>query len=265
MSGSLVCVGIGMKLAAHITPICQSHIENADIVFSLLSCGITEKWLEQKHHNIVNLQDYYAIGKPRNITYKEMVSAILTEVRSGKRVVAAFYGHPGVFACVAHRAIKKANDDGFNAFMEPGISAADCLFAELAIDPGKVGIQHFETSQFMFYKRVIDPSAYLVLWQLGMAGDRSLSKVVTDKRYRQVLMSLLCETYPADHEVILYETATIPLESVRNERVALSQLPFVEVSQQTTLVVPPSQKIEKNDLILKQLAGIDKQYLQLVE
>ena len=47
------------------------------------------------------------------------------------------------------------------------------LFAALGIDPGKVGCQYFETSQYMFYQRQIDPSAYLVLWQVGVAGDKS--------------------------------------------------------------------------------------------
>ncbi len=265
MSGSLVCVGSGMKLAAHITPISNSHIEQADVVFSLLSCGITEKWLEQKHSNIINLQDYYAIGKSRNITYQEMVTAILTEVRLGRKVVAVFYGHPGVFACVAHRAIKIAIDEGYTALMEPGVSAADCLFADLLIDPGKVGIQHYETSQFMFYKRQLDPSAYLVLWQVGMAGDKSLGKVVTDKRYRKVLVDLLAENYSLDHQVTLYEAATIPLEPIRKEFIALKELPDADVSQQTTLVIPPSRKLEKNGLILKYLNDIDKRYLQLVK
>ena len=265
MKGSLVCVGTGMKLAAHITPISQSHIEQADVVFSLLSCGITEKWLEQKHNNIINLQNYYAAGKSRNITYQEMVAAILTEVRKDKKVVVAFYGHPGVFACVSHRALKQAKAEGYIALMEPGVSADDCLYAELGIDPGTAGIQHFETSQFMFYKRQIDPSAYLVLWQVGMAGDKSLGKITTDNRYRKILVELLSSNYPLDHEVILYETATTPLESVRAEYISLAQLPNAEVTQQTTLVIPPSQTLEKNHLILKQLEDIDKRFLQLVK
>ena len=63
--------------------------------------------------------------------------------------------------------------------MEPGISAEDCLYADLGIDPGSVGCQHYEASQFMFYRRRIDPSAYLVLWQVGIAGDRSLRRFAT--------------------------------------------------------------------------------------
>ena len=128
MSGSLVCVGTGMTLGAHISPIAKSHIEQAEVVFSLMANGFAEKWLEGMNSDVRSLQSYYQEGKNRNITYNEMVEAILTEVRTGKKVVAAFYGHPGVFACISHRAIKKAELESLPAMMEPGISAEDCLY-----------------------------------------------------------------------------------------------------------------------------------------
>ena len=56
MSGSLVCVGTGMTLGAHITPIAKSHIEQADVVFSLMSTGITERWLDEMHSDVRSLQ-----------------------------------------------------------------------------------------------------------------------------------------------------------------------------------------------------------------
>ena len=130
MSGSLVCVGTGMTLGAHISPICRSHIEQADVVFSLMSSGLVERWVEEMATDVRSLQPYYQEGKNRNITYNQMVEAILVETRLGKKVVAAFYGHPGVFACVAHRAIKKAHQEELPAHMEPGISAEACLLAD---------------------------------------------------------------------------------------------------------------------------------------
>src|SRR3546814_4889838 len=102
-----------------------------------------------------------------------MVAAMLAEVRAGRRVCGAFYGHPGVFARVPHKAIAQARAEGFEAHMEAGVSAEDCLYADLGIDPGEVGCQHYEASQFMFYRRRIDPSAYLVLWQIGRAHVRT--------------------------------------------------------------------------------------------
>lgn len=259
MSGSLVCVGTGMLLGGHISPISTSYIEQADVVFSLMSTGITERWIEEKHEDVRSLQPFYQEGKNRNITYNEMVEAILTEVRAGKSVVAAFYGHPGVFACVSHRAIKQAKLENFAAHMEAGISAEDCLYADLSLDPGKTGCINYECSQFMFYQRNIDPAALLVLWQVGLAGDKSLEKFSTGKAYRQVLVDLLLETYPSDHQVILYQAKVLPIDTMRADYIALVDLVDVELFMHTTLVIPPSEKMQPNQKILTKLAAIDKQ------
>lgn len=259
MSGSLVCVGTGMTLGAHISPICRSYIEHADVVFSLMSNGIVERWIEEMNNDVRSLQPYYSDGKNRNNTYSEMVEAILNEVRAGKKVVAAFYGHPGVFACVAHRAINKATVEDFPAHMEPGISAEDCLFADLGIDPGKTGCTHFETSQFMFYQRNIDPAAHLILWQLGLAGDKSLTKFSTGRAYKQVLVDLLAESYPHDHQVILYQAKVLPIDTMRADKITLAELIDAEIFQHTTLVIPPSEEMIANKEILTRLAKLDKQ------
>ncbi|NMP33216.1 hypothetical protein HII17_16810 [Thalassotalea sp. M1531] len=259
MSGSLVCVGLGMKLGAHISPISKSHIEQADVVFSLASNGVIEQWVDEMNPNVISLQPYYQEGKSRNITYKEMIDAILQEVKAGKKVVGAFYGHPGVFAFVPHKAIEIAQNEGFNAYMEPGISAEDCLFADLAIDPGKYGYQQYETSQFMFYQRLIDPSAYLVLWQVGVAGDRSLEKHNTGSAHRQILVELLLNTYPADHKVILYQAKVLPTDKIRSDEILLKDIVSADLFMHTTLVIPPSEKMKPNNKILAELERLEEQ------
>lgn len=262
MQGSLVCVGTGMTLGAHLSPIAKSYIEQADVVFSLMSSGITERWVEEMHTDVRSLQPYYQEGKNRNITYNEMVNAILAEVRSGKRVTAVFYGHPGIFACVSHRSVKRAKEENYAAHIEAGISAEDCLYADLSIDPGKTGCIHYEASQFMFYKRLIDPAALLVLWQVGLAGDKSLEKFSTGKTYRQVLVDLLLETYPPNHQVILYQAKVLPIDTVRNEHITLANLVDAEIFMHTTLVIPPSEKMQPNQIVLDKLAAIDKQEVE---
>lgn len=65
----------------------------------------------------------------------------------------------------------------------------------------------------MFYRRTIDPSAWLVLWQVGIAGDRSLARKATGPAHRRLLVELLGQIYPPSHEVIAYEAATLPIPS----------------------------------------------------
>jgi precorrin-6B methylase 1 len=251
--GSLTCVGIGMTLGSHITPKARNSIEQADVVFAAVSDGIVEQWVEQMNPDVRSLQIYYQDGKSRNITYKQMQQAMLDEVRAGKRVCGAFYGHPGVFALVPHKAIEIAKAEGFKATMEPGISAEDCLFADLAIDPGKFGCQQYEASQFMFFKRVIDPSAYLILWQIGVAGDLSHGINVTTAEYRALLLEILYQYYPHDHSVILYEAATLAIKPTRKETIKLADLVDAELKDYTTLVIPPSKVMEKNQAMIERL------------
>ncbi|MDO6617755.1 SAM-dependent methyltransferase [Shewanella sp. 5_MG-2023] len=259
MNGSLVCVGLGMTLGAHICPISKSHIDKADVVFSGVSNGIVELWLKEMHPDVRSLQVFYDKGKSRHITYKQMVDAMLEQVRAGKKVVGAFYGHPGVFAQAPHVAIEQAKQEGFAAKMIPGISAEDCLYADLGIDPGRVGCQHFEASQFMFYQRKIDASAYLVLWQVGVAGDKSLERLETGQAHKQLLVELLLETYPADHSVILYEAAVLPIDKVRQQHIPVNELAQVAIHQHTTLVIPPSESMKVNTKLQTRLLELEAQ------
>jgi siroheme synthase len=255
--GSLACVGMGMTLGSHLTPLARSHIEQADVVFAGLSDGIVEKWLERMHPDVRSLQPYYREGKSRLKTYREWVELMMVEVRGGKRVCGVFYGHPGIFAWSPHKAIATARAEGFQAHMEPGISAEDCLYADLGIDPGRFGCQHFEASQLLFFERRIDVTGYLVLWQVALVGDRSLGRFATGPAYRQLLVELLQRDYPADHEVIIYRAATLPIEAPRVRRVALQELPQTALTAEETVVLPPAYALRENHEMQARLAELD--------
>jgi precorrin-3B methylase len=257
-SGSLVCVGVGMTLGSHMTPLSRSYIEESDVVFTAVSDGVIELWLAKMNPNVRSLQSFYREGKPRTDTYRQMVDAMLAQVRLGKTVCGAFYGHPGVFAVVPHRAIELARREGFTAHMEPGVSAEDCLYADLGLDPGKYGCQHYEASQLMFYQRRIDTSAYLILWQIGVAGDQSTARFSTGREYRQVLVDLLAQDYALRHEVILYKAATLPIHQPHIERIALRDLPAADIDMHATLVIPPATPLLANIAIRERLSALDR-------
>ena len=257
--GRLACVGMGMTLGSHLSPLARSHIEQADVVFAALSDGIVELWLQRMHPDVRSLQPYYAEGKSRMVTYRQWVDVLMTEVRAGSNVCAVFYGHPGIFAWSPHKAIEVARAEGFIAHMEPGISAEDCLYADLGVDPGRFGCQHFEASQLLFYERKIDPTGYLVLWQVGLVGDLSLKRFSTGAAYRQVLVDLLSQDYPLDHEVIVYRGATLPIQRPWILRIALRDLPAAELSAEETVVLPPAAPLKQNLALRERLAALDKE------
>lgn len=255
--GGLVCVGVGMTLGSHITPLARSYIEKADVVFTALSDGIIELWLARMNADVRSFQSLYQEGKSRAETYRQMVDAMLTEVRAGKQVCGAFYGHPGVFALPPRKAIALARAEGYHAHMEPGVSAEDCLYADVGFDPGQYGCQHYEASQIMFCRRRLDPSAYLVLWQVGVAGDQSFARFSTNTAYRQVLVDVLARDYPLEHEVILYRAATLPMHEPRIERLPLGKLPEADVDMHVTLVIPPASPLEPDHQIRERLRALD--------
>lgn len=257
--GSIACVGLGMTLGSHLTPLARSHIQQADVVFAALSDGIVELWLQRMHPDVRSLQPYYAPGKSRLKTYREWVDVMMAEVRADKRVCAVFYGHPGVFAWSPHKVIEAARAEGFTALMEPGISAEDCLYADLGIDPGRFGCQHLEASQLLFYHRRIDPCGYLILWQVGLVGDLSLKRFSTGPAYRQVLVDRLAEDYPLDHEVIAYRAPTLPIEQPRIVRGAVRDLPLMAITAEDMVVLPPAAQLKENHAIRARLDALNEE------
>ncbi|WP_372870514.1 SAM-dependent methyltransferase [Shewanella sp.] len=253
---SLVCVGTGIGLAGQISVRAKSYIENAELVFSLMPDGFAQRYVEGLNSNVVDLQQFYAREyeiKSRRVTYEQMTQAMMEAVMAGKRVVGAFYGHPGVFSCVPHMAIRRCKAAGIDAWMEPGISAEDCLWADLGIDPGQCGHQSFEASQFMFFRHRPDPCSHLLLWQIALAGEHTLTRFHTSRDRLKVLVKQLCEWYPLDHEVVLYEAAFLPVHEPQICRVKLQDLPDAQLTPVTTLLVPPVRKLEHNTEVLAML------------
>lgn len=260
--GKLICVGTGMRMAGQITPLAKSYIEAADVVVSAVPNLFTRDWIKGLAKDFICVLDYYSDcdvdGKDRRHTYRRMADTILAEVRAGKTVCAAFYGHPGIFACISHMAIKDARAEGYSAEMLPGISAEDCLVADLGIDPGRTGIQSMETTQFMIFERNIDPTALFVLWQPSLAGELSLKVFETTAARVQVLVDKLARSYPLDHQVILYEAATTPIEKTRIEKLALRDLPKAHMVSSTTLVIPAAFPLKRDQSIIDQLNELPK-------
>ena len=249
-TGSLVIVGTGILTPAHLSQEAISRIKGADIVHALVPDPLGLSTITKLNNNIKNLGELYyhkdnsSNGKNRLDGYNLMIEAIMRDVRDGLKVCAIFYGHPGVFVFPSHVAVEQAREEGYEATMLPAISAEDCLFADLGVDPGDIGCQAYEASQFLFYKHSINSCAALILWQLGVVGDVTLTKLTPSENGVKMLQERLAEFYPADHLVTLYEASTLPIMPPRIEEVTLSQLHRAKIRTITTLFVPPLQDPE---------------------
>ena len=238
--GSLTVVGTGMLIAGQVTHEALSAMEEAEKLYFLVTDIVTSRWLGQLNPSAESLYGCYADGKPREDTYAEMVDRILASVREGRRVVVAFYGHPGIFVAPSHEAIRQAKAEGYSAQMLPGISAEDCLFADLGIDPGERGCQSFEATDFLLRRRIFDPTSTLVLWQIGGIGVFDFhSRALWSRQGLEVLERELLRHYPIDHEVVIYEAVPYPTLPPKILRVPLAAMARAEVSIRSTLYVPP--------------------------
>jgi uncharacterized protein YabN with tetrapyrrole methylase and pyrophosphatase domain len=187
------------------------------------------------------LQNEYRVGERRSAIYERIVERMLAPVREGRRVAAAFYGHPGVFVTPSHEAIRRAAAEGHDARMLPAVSAEDCLLADLNVDPGTTGFASYDATNFLVRPPVIDTSSGLVLWQISVVGDATAVAELRRDNVR-VLVERLLEHYPADHEVVVYEASPYPVADAIVVRVALEYLADAPLTPLSTLYVPPASE-----------------------
>lgn len=237
--GALIVVGLGIRMG-QITHESKLAVQQADVVFALVSNEASMYEIEQMNSNIISLQSCYGLGKDRRDTYHEMVEMVLSEVRKGSKVCFVTYGHPGVFALPTHESVKKARAEGFHARMLPGVSAEDSLFADLGIDPGLHGCQSFDASDFLLRERVWDLETTLVLWQVPVLGESSLPQKGEMQERLDYLKAHLLRAYGPDQRAILYEAAVFPLVKPRIEEIKVADMVEEMFKPHTTVVILPA-------------------------
>jgi hypothetical protein len=236
---SLIIVGTGIQLVGHVTLAAKAWIEQADKVLFAVADPVTAEWLRTLNVTAEPLP-YFGTGhQRRRDMHREMVERILAELRRGLRVCAAFYGHPGVFTDPAHEAMRQARREGFKAQMLPGISAEDCLFADLGLDPGQNGCRSFEATDFLIRRRKFDPYSVLILWQIAVIGQLGFYQEGGNRHGLTVLAEVLEPCYGPDHEVIVYEAAVYPVCQPVIQPLPLARLPQAQITEVSTLYVPP--------------------------
>jgi uncharacterized protein YabN with tetrapyrrole methylase and pyrophosphatase domain len=241
MVGRLVLVGTGIRLVRQVTFEARSEIERADKLLFLVADPPLRDWLRQLNPTAESLSDCYEPGQLRSLAYDRMVDRMLSPARKGLNVCVAFYGHPGVFALPSHEAIRIARSEGIPAEMLPGISAEDCLFADLGIDPGRSGCQSFDATDFLVSERRIDPRTALVLWQVGLVGriEYPQGGFGDNRQCLTVLRDALITHYSPKHEVVIYEASPYVGIPPTIRVVPLSGLLEGRLTPMSTLYVPP--------------------------
>lgn len=255
--GSLVIVGTGIRTVGQLTTEAIAWVEKAEKLLYVVGDPIAEEAIRQLHEDgAESLYGMYAEGKSRMQTYEEMVERILEHVRAGLLTCVAFYGHPGVFVYPSHEAVRRARAEGYAARMLPGISAEDCLFADLGVDPATTGCQSYEATDFMMNRRIIDPSSAVVLWQVGVVGDWTFKRWGYDLSALPLLIQRLLEVYPPEHVGYVYEAAVYPGCEPVIKPVPLARLSEAGLSSISTLYIPPARPPTPDPVMYERLGFV---------
>lgn len=257
MSGSLTIVGTGITLISHMTTEAQAWISRADQAFFLVTHPLAEQWMCHLNPSAESLARFYTPQRERLEVYRDIADHVFSAVQAGNTVCAAFYGHPTVFVTPTQDLVRRAQAKGYPVTVLPGISAEDCLFADLHLDPGLLGCQSYEATDFLLRPRRFDPCTPLILWQVGVIGYFKVVDAALDPaKGLAILETTLLHSYPADHEVIVYEAAMLPTAEPTITPIRLNQLRSAPITSFSTLYVPPIALPSVDSRMLEQL-GLD--------
>ncbi len=233
--GQLIVAGTGIRAVGQLTLETVAWIEAADLVCHVLADPVTERWVADHARETEDLTRLHDPDAPRLHSYATMAARLVDHARAGRTVVGLFYGHPGVFTSPSHWAVELARAQGIEARMLPGISAEDCLFADLGVDPGQGAFAAFEATEMLMTDRRPVPDAHVVIWQIGVIAAQQLGAGSGLGAFTHHLL----RSYPADHVVTHYRAPQTVLGAPLRQQVALAALPTVKATVTSTLYIPP--------------------------
>lgn len=248
--GRLIIAGSGIRAVGQLTLETVAWVEAADVVCYVLADPVTERWVLDHARAAEDLSRLHDPEQVRLFSYATMAARLVDHARRGKTVVGLFYGHPGVFTSPSHWAVELARSEGIEATMLPGVSAEDCLFADLGVDPGQGAFQAFEATEMLLTKREPASDAHVVVWQIGVIAAQQLVAGAGLRAFTDYLLGF----YPADHEVIHYRAPQTVLGKPLHQTVRLADLPTVAASVTSTLYVPP---VRRREIDASQVAALD--------
>ena len=249
--GTATIVGTGIRVASQLTLEARQAIETADKLFHLASDEILETYLARINPTAESLLQAVKSRSSRSRAYREMMTEVLRWVRSGAHVCVACYGHPGVLVDISRLITVAAKQEGFGCRILPGISALDCLYAEVGLDPGRDGCMEYDATDFLVYRRVFSVETPLVLMQPGYAGNLTITPEASPIAL-ELLAERLGSAYGYNHDIVIYEASPYNVAPSKIIPCRISDLPETSIGPAATLYIPPLRKaVPARDILLR--------------
>ena len=127
--------------------------------------------------------------------------------------------------------------------MLPAVSAEDCLFADLGIDPSFPGLQTLEATDMLLRKHKLLTDAHVIIWQVGCVGDLCFRRQGYLNHNFHVLIKYLQEAYCEEYVITHYIAAQFPMCSALIEHIPLNDFMENDVAKRvtgiSTFYIPP--------------------------
>jgi len=251
----LIIAGTGIKFLSHLSYEVQAAVKHSDCVLYLVNEPAIKNWIATNSKKSLSLDDAYFSCQRRSNSYSMIEKKVAEQLESYSKVCLLVYGNPVFFSTAAVKISLDLSKKGISVDVMPAISALDCLFTDLRVDPANDGFQSYEATSFVVYDHDFITNSSLILWQIGVIGivDTITEKKTCDPNNR-VFMGFLVEKllskYPPYHLCYIYVAAQYPGSSPQISECQISQLSDIDIDRLATLYIPPSSnKIAKKDLI----------------
>lgn len=245
----LIIAGSGIQFLTHLTYQTKIAIEKCSYLMFLVHDPATKNWLNYVKPGCKSLDAIYYAYESREESYNAVASAVINTAKKINNSLFLIYGHPTIFSSVTSKIIEKAKDVEIEIY--PGISALDCLLADLKIDPGYRGIQSFDATEFILYNHIINPYSHMIIWQPAVIGHLEIIKNdIINLERRKIATSLLKarleNCYESNHPIYIYEASNYPGVNFYSKKVCLSTLLNESLPRLSSLYIPPLKDIPKN-------------------
>ena len=242
MSPDLALVGLGLR-RSHLTREGEQALRACRRVYAISYVPEALDTIRELCADVVDLRTLYRLGQDRLTTYKEQATTVLDAALDGGPVGLAVYGHPLILAMPSMFILRTAPPLGLQVRVVPGISALDCLLADLGVDPFITGVQAHEATDLMLFRRPLLPSLATVLWQVGSLETR-LHTLGPSRPERLVgLQDYLTQFFPPDHPAFAVSTAVRDDQQPEIHRMTLADLPrhSALLHLGVTVYLPPAE------------------------
>lgn len=255
---NLIIAGTGIKFLSHLTLEVKAVIETSSCVIFLLNEPAIKHWISKTAKKYISLDNTYFSTSLREDAYNKIADQVLDCLLDYDDVCFIIYGHPTIFSSITAEIKKRIKSNGVNLQVMPGISAMDCLFADLNIDPGMYGMKSYDASEFILYDQVFSATSHLILWQISIIGKSEIVKddeinINKQKKAIEILTSKLIQHYPFDYNIVLYIASQYPGSNFKVIHLKLNELIKTHIPRLATLYIPPFGVKRLDIKVLKQL------------